>query len=104
MSDWCARLQTKATIRPPREHRPATSQSGQVVAAGRIRIARDECVALGNAAGERRDERPHRETAAAGVDRDAVGLADQRPLPIGDEAREVVDWLKIGLRDVGSIT
>ena len=72
------------------EHRPRDHPVGQVVAARFVGIVEQEHVLRLDAAGEVAQDRAHREAAAAGVDRDAVGLADQRAARVGDEAGEVV--------------
>ena len=89
MSDWCARLQTKAKIAAVDEHRTAHDPIGQVVAAGHVRVARDEDVPRRDVV-EGREHSLDDQAAAAGVDRDAVGLADEPAAAVGEEAGEVV--------------
>ena len=76
---------------PRDEHRPRDHPVGQVVAARGVGIVEQEHVlGLDAAPREVAQHGAHREAAAAGVDRDAVGLADQGAARVGDEAGEVV--------------
>ena len=74
----------------PDEHRPRDHPVRQVVAARRIGIVQQEHVLGRDGVLEVAQDGAHREAAAAGMDRDAVGLADQGAARVGDEAGEIV--------------
>jgi len=63
---------------------------GQVISIGNVRVIGEEDVAVMDVVAEGFDERPHRESAVAALDRYAVGLTDQRAFCVGDEIGEVV--------------
>ena len=60
-----------------------------MVAACDVRVTRDENVARRNVT-EGPQDGLHDQSAATGVDRDAVRLTDQAPAPVGQEAGEVM--------------
>ena len=67
------------------EHRTADDPIREMVAAGHIGVARDEDVSRGNIP-EGPQDGFYDQSAAASVDRDAVGLANQASEAIGKEA------------------
>ena len=72
------------------EDRPSNHPIRQVVAARHVGIGEHEDIPRLEPRPEPSEQRPHREAAPAGVDRDPVGVGDQRPVGRGDEATEVV--------------
>ena len=72
------------------EHRSSDHPVRQVVAAGGVGVVQQEHVFLFDRVLEIAQDGAHGEAAAAGMDRNAVGLADQRAAGIGDEAGKVV--------------
>ena len=73
-----------------REDGPRDDPVRQVVAARHVGIVQQEGIVRRDPPAKGLEQRAHREAAAAGMDRDAVGLGDQRALGIGEEAGEVV--------------
>ena len=72
------------------EDRPSDHPIRQVIAARHVGIGEHEDITRLETAPEPAEQRPYREAASAGVDRDSVGVGDQRPVGRGDEATEVV--------------
>ena len=86
------------------EDRTGDHPVGQMVAAGDVGIGENEHVLRIDPAGEILEQCPHRKAAAAGMDRDAVGLAIKRASASVMKQEKSWLWLKIGLRAVRVIT
>ena len=96
MSDWVRPVAGERDSPVLDEHRARDDPVRQVVAPCQPRVVEHEHVAGLDVVLEVAQHRAHRESAAAGVDRDAIGLGDQPAVRPAHEAGEVVGLTEDG--------
>ena len=90
MSDWCARLQGEGDALAVMKDRPRDDPVRQVVASGDIGVIQQKHVLVLDGVAEGFDQGSQRQTAAARVDGDAIGLTDENAVRVAQKTREIV--------------